>query len=126
MLSEGREVVLRTKGNSMDPFIRGGEDSVMLFNRGQESIQTGDIVLAHVTSDRYVLHRVIDIEGNVLTLMGDGNLIGTEVCTRADVLGTAIKIIKPSGREIVPGKAVLWRKLKPARRYILAIYRRII
>ena len=70
-LEEGREVVLSPKGNSMLPFIREGKDSVILKKLPTE--EAGDIVLAKLPG-RYVLHRIVDEDGNRLTLMGDGNL----------------------------------------------------
>ena len=122
MLEEGREVVFRPKGNSMLPFIRGDRDSVVL--RKQENVEVGDIILVRLDG-RYVLHRLIRKEGDALTLMGDGNVRGTEACTVGDVMGTVTAIVRENGKTVKPGKGTLWRALKPLRRYILAIYRRI-
>ncbi len=123
LLREGREAVITPTGNSMLPFIRGGVDHVVL--RRTDDITVGDIVLVH-TGGRYILHRLIARDGDALTLMGDGNLQGTESCTTAEVVGTVTAVIRPSGRELTPGKGRLWRILKPLRRYLLAIYRRLI
>ena len=123
LLREGREAVITPTGNSMLPFIRGGVDRVVL--RRTDDVTVGDIVLVH-TGGRYILHRLIARDGDALTLMGDGNLQGTESCTTADVVGTVTAVIRPSGRELTPGKGRLWRILKPLRRYLLAIYRRLI
>ena len=122
LLAEGREVVLNPRGRSMLPFIREGRDSVVL--RLKDDVQVGDIVLARFT-DRYVLHRVFAIEGDRLTLMGDGNVGLKEFCGKEDILGT-VAAIQRGGRTITPGKGRLWRALLPVRRYILAIYRRLI
>lgn len=123
LLREGREAVITPTGNSMLPFIRGGVDRVVL--RRTDDVTVGDIVLVH-TGGRYILHRLIARDGDALTLMGDGNLQGTESCTTADVVGTVTAVIRPSGQELTPGKGRLWRLLKPLRRYLLAIYRRLI
>ena len=122
VLQEGREAVIIPTGNSMLPFIRGGTDRVVL--RRREGVAVGDIVLAKI-GDRYLLHRVIAREGDALTLMGDGNVRGTESCRTADVLGTVAQIIRPSGRVRIPGRARLWGVLKPVRRYLLALWRRL-
>lgn len=122
LLEEGRTVRFTPLGNSMLPFIRGGRDNVVLSKKG--SIEVGDIVLARLAGPRYVLHRVIKRDGDALTLMGDGNVSGTESCTVADIMGTAVEIGR-DGKTVIPGKARLWRALKPIRRYILAIYRRL-
>ena len=87
-------------------------------------VNVGDMLLVRLDG-RYVLHRCIRKDGNRLTLMGDGNLVGTESCTTDDVLGTVVGIIR-NGKEHKPGDGRLWRgPLKPFRRYILAIYRRL-
>ena len=122
LMTEGRDVTFTPLGSSMDPFISGGKDSVTM--RRMADVEVGDIVLVRLP-DRYVLHRVFRVEGDALTLMGDGNVNITETCTKNDILGTVTGIIR-GGREHAPGKAVLWRRLLPIRRYLLAFYRRII
>ena len=121
LMNEGREVTFTPLGSSMLPFIRGGKDSVRL--RKMPSVAVGDIILVRLPG-RYVLHRVIGIQGNQITLMGDGNIRGTENCSTEDILGTVVAVIR-DGKEHKPGDGRLWRRLKPIRRYILAIYRRL-
>ena len=122
LMEEGREVNFTPLGNSMLPFIKGGKDSVRLQKKA--SVEVGDIVLVRLTGPRYVLHRVIKVNGKDITLMGDGNIAGTESCKAEDVMGTVVAIVKKK-RTVIPGMARLWRVLKPFRRYILGIYRRI-
>lgn len=122
LLDEGREVCFVPKGSSMLPFIRGDRDSVVL--RKFPSVEKGDMVLARLQG-RYVLHRVVRVQPEGLTLMGDGNIVGQEHCQPQDVLGTVVYIVR-NGKAVKPGKGVLWRLLRPLRRYILAVYRRIV
>ena len=128
LLGEGESVMLRVKGNSMLPFIVGDRDSVVLGKT--ERLNKGDIALAHLADGRYVLHRILAIADERVTLMGDGNLYGTEECRRQDIGGIAVKILR-NGKYIDPTspceqrKATLWRIVKPIRRYLLAIYKRI-
>lgn len=119
LLGEGREVAFTPKGTSMLPFIRGGKDTVTL--KKLDSVEVGDIVLVRLADERYVLHRVIGTHGDALLLMGDGNVYGTESCTIADVMGTVVLINKHK-----PSNGRIWRWLKPVRRYLLGIYRRLI
>jgi len=122
LLDEGKVVVLKQlKGNSMLPFIRGEKDSVRL--RKPEGVKVGDIVLA-VFCGRPIVHRVIAINGTKVTLMGDGNLEGTEKGNLSDVLGIVDQIISPSGRCRKPGKGRVWRRLLPVRKYLLKVYRK--
>lgn len=124
LLSEGQEVIILTKGNSMLPFLRSEKDSVAL--RKKDSVEVGDVVLAHLGGGRYVLHRIFAIDGDNVTLMGDGNVRGQEFCKKEDISGTVVRFIKKNGREKVPGKARIWKTLLPVRRYLLAFHRRIL
>lgn len=130
LLAEGKDVVIPTKGSSMLPFIRGGRDSVNL--RRLDDIEVGDIVLAEIREGVYVLHRVFAIDGESVTLKGDGNLRGVEKCRRSDIAGTALSILKDNVREVdcrapeALRRARAWRTLgRPFRRVFLAIYRRV-
>lgn len=122
-LKEGKEVRITPKGDSMRPFIIGGRDSVVLTSLTR-SPEVGDIVLAMVKG-RYIIHRVIMVEGSRLTLMGDGNVKGTERCVVDDVKGIVSEIHKESGRRVKPGKGRIWRLLLPIRKVLLVIHKRI-
>lgn len=129
LVSEGVCVTLPVKGNSMLPFIIGSKESVVLQKPVQ--LKVGDVVLAWVDNRRYVLHRIIRIEGEHVVLMGDGNIIGTEHCAVSDVKAWATHVVSADGRqhELYSNwrqRAVkVWWWLRPIRRYLLAIYRRI-
>ena len=121
LLHEGREVVMTPKGNSMRPFIRGQVDSVRL--QRPEELKVGDIALAR-HDGRYVLHRIIKIDGNQVTMMGDGNLQGVEQIQKSDITGVVVEIITPEGKRRKPSNGWIWRKLLPFRKYLLKIYRK--
>lgn len=129
LLASGTCVTLRTKGNSMLPFIVGDRDCVTL--EPVNNLHVGDIVLAHLSNGRYVLHRILSIKDKHITLMGDGNIAGREYCLISDICGK-VKIILRNGKKAInpntpfaQRKAFVWIKLLPVRRYLLAIYRRI-
>ena len=124
LISEGREVIITPKGNSMLPFIRNGRDSVLLKSLDRPA-EIGDILLVKV-GDRFIMHRVYAVEWPGITLMGDGNVRGKEHCTADDVIGIVTEIHKDGGKVVVPGKGRLWRLIRPFRRFILAIYKRVI
>jgi len=130
LLKSFPSVVLPVKGTSMLPFIIGSKESVELV-RWEKDFQIGDIVLAW-TKDYYVIHRIIKIDGDDYTLMGDGNIIGTESCKRSDIVAKAEYVVDKHGNKhylYTPRRCQasrLWNKLKPVRRWILAIYRRTI
>lgn len=128
LLKEDERVTLRVKGNSMLPFIVGERDSVVL--GPVRTLKKGDIVLAQLADGRFVIHRIIAIGDNRIALMGDGNSYATENCIRKDVSGIVVKIIR-NGKVIEceslseRSRVKLWNYLKPVRRYMLAVYRRI-
>ena len=121
LVAEGKQVVFTPTGTSMRPFIEGGSDSVMLVRA--DNLRVGDIVLAEVSTERYVLHRIYALHGEQITLMGDGNLQGCEYCTRASVLAKVAAIRSPKGRLKPLTNAWLWRHTMPLRRIALKIYR---
>lgn len=130
ILDEGRHVTISTSGNSMLPFIHGGRDSVELVRDGV--VNVNDAVLAKIDNGRYVLHRIIRIDGDDVTLMGDGNVRGTEHCRIGNISGRVLFIVRKNGKRIdcsAPAfarKVRIWRRLLPLRRYLLAVYRRLI
>lgn len=123
LVAEGQAVSFRTKGSSMLPFIHGDRDSVRI--EGRNEYHVSEIVLCRLENGNYVLHRIIGIDSERVTLQGDGNIRGTESCPTRNIIGVVTAIITPDGREHVPSSGRIWRRLKPVRRYLLAIYRRL-
>ena len=128
LVNEGMRVTFPVKGYSMLPFIIGSRESVDLIK--PEQIQVGDVVLAWVEDSRYVIHRIIRIDGDQVTMMGDGNIAGMDHCRLGDVAAKAINVVTPDGKHhplYTPWRikaSRLWWRLLPVRRWILAIYRR--
>ena len=129
LVSEGISVTLPVSGTSMLPFIIGGRESVIL--QKPDGAKVGDVVLAWVMPGRYVVHRIIRIDGEHVTLMGDGNLAGTEHCTIAGIKAIATHVVGDDDHPhslYTPWRrraALLWWHLRPVRRYLLAIYRKL-
>ncbi|MGM9787938.1 MAG: S24/S26 family peptidase [Candidatus Cryptobacteroides sp.] len=129
LLKEGKTVNFKVKGVSMLPFIVGDRDSVSLKDLPFEE---GDAVLAQLPSSVYVLHRVLKIDGDKVTLKGDGNLQGTEHCRLEDVKGKVLAVLKKGERVEVDTSSYKkrvrrWNSLPYIiRRIYLAIYRRIV
>ena len=128
LVREGVSVTLPVYGNSMLPFIIGGKESVIL--QKPELPKVGDVVLAWADGYRYVVHRIIRINGDRVTLLGDGNLGGTEHCRVDDVKARVTHVVDAKGRQHDlyhtwrRRAAKVWFWLRPIRRYLLAIYRR--
>lgn len=113
LLAEGKRVKLRAKGGSMRPLIRGDEDTLVL--APVTALRKGDVVLARIGGG-YVVHRIVGIDGDRITLMGDGNLYRTEECSRTDIYGKAVTVIR-NGKErsLTSFRAMLharlWRRI---------------
>ena len=128
LVQDGVSVTFPVKGRSMLPFIFGGRESVILQKPG--SLQRGQVVLAQVGPDRYIVHRIIKIEPDRITLMGDGNICGTESCTPSNVLAIATHVVDEKGKRRTLEskgqmfKARVWFRIRPLRRIILAVLRR--
>lgn len=128
LVQDGVSVTFPVKGRSMLPFIFGGRESVIL--QKPESLQRGQVVLAEIGPDRYVVHRIIKITQDRVTLMGDGNICGTESCPPDKVLAIATHVVDEKGKRRTLEskgqmfKARVWYVIRPFRRIILAVLRR--
>ena len=129
LVQEEVTVTFPVTGQSMLPFIIGGKESVILHAPGLTAV--GDVVVARVDGNRYVVHRIINIDGDRVTLMGDGNVRGTEHCLLKDVKARVTHVVSADNkkRDLYSRwrvrAAKLWYWLRPIRRYLLAIYRRL-
>lgn len=131
-LNNGKSATLRVKGYSMRLFLDSERDIVKLEPINPDAVKVRDVVLAEVSPEHYVLHRVIRRNGSQLVLMGDGNIRGTERCKDSDVVGIATAFYrkgrtKPDTTDGLKWRiySSIWLALKPFRRIILGVYRRI-
>ena len=133
VLEEGKQVTIPVKGFSMLPFIRGGKDLVVLEKAGPD-LKADDIVLFHLgpqEGGRYVMHRILSIDGDAVDIMGDGVPTTHEHVRRSQILAKAVEILRGGKRSVdpyTPGQLRLvhfWQWLRPVRRYILFVYRHL-
>lgn len=130
ILEEGEKITIKIKGNSMLPFIVGDRDEVTLIKASTDSLQKGRIVVAHIDNKYYFLHRIVKIEGDKVTLQGDGNVYQKETCAATSILAEAVAL-KRKGKIYTPNSfgwkiaEKLWPSNPLLRRILLAIYRRI-
>lgn len=129
LVNDGHTVTLPLKGYSMRPFLEDGRDKALLAKAAVP--HEGDPVLAIIDKRYYVLHRIVGIDGDKVTLLGDGNLT-PEHCTIGDIVAS-VKGFYRKGRsrlDAVTGtkwKAYswIWMRLRPVRRLLLAFHRRV-
>lgn len=129
VMNEGHTVTIRLRGFSMRPFLEDNRDKALM--KKADHPQVGDPVLAEIQPQVFVLHRIIRINGDAVTLRGDGNL-NCEHCKLKDIKGSVIGFYR-KGRTTLDrtnGRkwklySFIWMHLYPIRRWLLAFYRRI-
>ncbi|MBQ6881029.1 MAG: S24/S26 family peptidase [Alistipes sp.] len=117
LLLEGKSVKISVKGQSMLPFFRSGS-TILLRPLRDGDLRRLNVVLADI-GGHFAVHRIIRIEPNRITLLGDGNIAGVEIVAPEAIYG--IVDISALHRFF----ARLWLWMRPLRRYPLAILRRI-
>lgn len=127
LIENGHTATIVARGNSMRPFIEDGRDKLVLGRA--DSIAEGDVVLAEVSEGCFVCHRVDKVAGGMVTMRGDGNVVGTEVFPEEKVRAKLIQVIR-NGKTytLTTSRAwklysAIWPRLLPVRRYLLAFYR---
>jgi hypothetical protein len=129
-LSNGKNVELRVKGKSMYPCLHDGKDRVVLSPVASGKLTKGKIVLFRY-HDRYLLHRIVKCKAECLIIQGDGVCNNQEEASPSDVIGIVNTIIRSNGKTVstnsLPAQVYwrCWYFLRPFRRYLLAIYKRI-
>lgn len=143
-MRNGNKVVFTAKGHSMTPFLRHERDSVELVLPNEANVKEHAIVL-FTLHGRYIMHRILNIDyvntgavndKDVLTIQGDGIISGQEIVTRDAVIGVVTKLLRKRrdgsyhaidcNGNFFKAATAIWLFLTPARRYILAIRRRIL
>ena len=116
-LLEGSTVRVAVKGQSMLPFFRSGS-TITLRPINEGDIRKYNVVMADA-GNAFVVHRIIEVSEEYVTLLGDGNYLGTERVTRDKIYG----VVDCSALHLFFAKIWLW--MRPVRRFPLAIFRRV-
>ncbi|MDX8573120.1 S24/S26 family peptidase [Elizabethkingia sp. HX QKY] len=119
-LNAGQKVKIPVAGKSMEPFLQNG-DLVVLKRFEENDLVNGKIVLAYF-NNAYVLHRIVRIREDTVTLAGDGNIQQVEIITNKDILAVVIHAYR--GEKELSINTLLgqiWYKL----RVIRAVYGKI-
>lgn len=126
-INEGHTVTLPLRGFSMRPFLQDGRDKALLTR--VTTPQTGVPVLAEITPNRYVLHRIVKVDGSNVTLLGDGNVV-PEQCQIKDIRASVIGFYRKGHTTLdrIDGRkwkiySFIWMTLRPIRRWLLAACR---
>lgn len=122
-----KTITINLKGISMRPFLESDRDRALLAPIGE--VKVGDPVLAENYPGHFVLHRIVKLDGDDVTLMGDGNLV-CEYCKIKDLRASVIGFYRKGRTELDRTDGMkwkvyswIWMHLRPFRRYLLAFYR---
>lgn len=127
LIEDGHLATILARGNSMRPFVEDGRDKLVL--GPADCVVVGDVVLAEVTDGCFVCHRVERIDGEIVTMRGDGNVAGTEVFPQSRVRAKLVAVQRKGKTYQVDTSRVwkcysfVWPRLLPVRRWLLAAYR---
>lgn len=118
-LNANHSVLIRVQGQSMLPFFRSGA-TVRIEPLREEDVRRGNVLFAQTDDGHYLIHRLIDFEGeDRVTLMGDGNYVGTESIDRNRLLGCVH--ISTLHRWLALG----WVALRPIRKIPLIVLHKV-
>ncbi len=136
LISEGKSVTIKVKGYSMSPFLVHERDNICLTGWKDEDIVPGVVALVKDMRGVYLVHRIIKRDGDIITLEGDGNIKIQEKAEVKEIIAIVKSIERFTGWQKeakvynTDSKkwkrySKLWLAVKPIRRYLLAIWRRI-
>ncbi len=130
-LSAGSSVSFTPSGVSMRPMLRPNRDTVTLSPLPEGGLKRYDLPLYQRDNGRYVLHRIVGVNGEGLyTCLGD-NHIGREPNVRHDQMIALVTSFNRGGKEI-PVSAwryrmycVFWYRTRIFRRIFRYVLRRL-
>lgn len=130
LIAGGHHVTIKVRGNSMNPFFVDRRDDVILSPFTRKDLKVGAVILARDRDRRFILHRIIKMENDVITMMGDGNWRGMEQTVPEDVIGLVTGAVRNGKQVSCQGfwwgvYSAVWMTLRPVRRWILAVWRRL-
>lgn len=98
VLEHDSQVTLTASGNSMEPFISDGKDSVVL-KRPDKDPKKGDIIFYKRSNGKLVLHRVVGEDENGYILCGDNQWIKEHGIKKNQIIAV-LDSIEKNGRVI--------------------------
>ena len=120
-LERGQKVRLTVTGSSMIPFLRDS-DTVEL--EPAQRLRLGDIVLVRTGAERYVLHRIVRMDGAAFFIRGDAQSWSEGPFAPEAVLGRVAAVWSKGGiRKIESGlwrlAGLLWLRTNPLGYFLL-------
>ena len=127
LLDETSAVPLVISGSSMTPFLVPGRDVVYL-SKVKESLTRGDMVLYRRDNGRYILHRIVCVDADSYTMLGDAQTV-PEPGIRRDQILAVVTAVRRKGKLLKQGSCLwfffkaVWIRMVPLRPLAKDIYR---
>ena len=128
MFCQGKSIIIPMTGNSMYPFIRGG-DKVEIYKADVRGLKLSDIILVR-HSDGYLIRRVYRIDGDDIYVIGDAEAATIGPINKNNIIGRVTTVIRNEKRIpcLSPGVRVLtfaWGVNRLMRPGMIRVYRMI-
>ncbi len=122
-LEEGKNVKMNVQGNSMFPFICHGDKIILSPIDNPSKLAIGDVVLAK-SDHGTLLHRIVEIEQDLIILAGDRNPKQKEKAVRNQVFGITKDICRGDSSFDISSPRYMsfwkvWSLLRPIRRVLV-------
>ena len=116
-------------GNSMNPFLVHGRDTVYL-SKVKHPLKKGDMILYRRDNGAYILHRICQVDGETYTLVGDAQT-QLEPGVRQDQVLAVVNAVCRKGKILRSGNfwwdffAQIWIRMISLRPAAIAVYSRL-
>lgn len=131
IIGDGETFILSVTGRSMLPLLGRGDSKIILRRVSKDEDIYGRIAMFRASNGHIIIHRVIRIEGDVVVLKGDGNIVQEERCSRSEIIAVVEQVLYSNG-DIVECSSWQWRVKEQIwlstplfiRRYVLTLMHR--
>lgn len=106
MVKEGQNVPLLVSGHSMMPFLKHGQDTIIV-SKPTAPFRRGDMVFYTRKTGQYVMHRIHHIKQGMLYIVGDAHTVIEGPVDPSCVFGVVRKVIR-KGKTLTRGSFCWW------------------
>ena len=119
IVSAGGSVRLDVKGNSMMPLLRSERDAVLL--KKAENIQKYDVVLFKKKDGKIALHRIVEINDDFYTIIGDNQYKFDYKIHISDLIAKSVEFYR--GKKRINERQIrtfgtMWYATYPLRKFV--------
>ncbi|MEG2561542.1 MAG: hypothetical protein RSB10_02915 [Clostridia bacterium] len=125
-IEQNKQIDIPINGVSMSPMLRPNSSSVTLARA--DNVAVNDVLLYHLPSGQYVLHRLIRLDETTFDTLGDGELLPQKGIPRECIVAKVTAFSRDGKTHAVDEKKYLryvsrWNALRPVRKILLFVDR---